>query len=202
MSRSRSARDRLPLFQRAHPALKRADALQRRGHDRRSRLGQALSHGRLLSPQPTLAMAAISGQAWWYHPTTPTTEITMDQEVAQRLATLEGALVEQNRQIGEQQRQIVDMANALNSLTEANNSSFEGLLTKEFKDMGTDVVQQTIINGLLARSDEATKRDVQASLQVAYEAFGEKIPDPHFLRQFEAAADAAFPGIRLEPAAD
>lgn len=126
----------------------------------------------------------------------------MDQEVAQRLATLEGALVEQNRQIGEQQRQIVDMANALNSLTEANNSSFEGLLTKEFKDMGTDVVQQTIINGLLARSDEATKRDVQASLQVAYEAFGEKIPDPHFLRQFEAAADAAFPGIRLEPAAD
>ncbi|MCU1181921.1 hypothetical protein JAK31_02625 [Stenotrophomonas maltophilia] len=126
----------------------------------------------------------------------------MDQEVAQRLAALEGALVEQNRQIGEQQRQIVDMANALNSLTEANNSSFEGLLTKEFKDMGTDVVQQTIINGLLARSDEATKRDVQAALQVAYEAFGEKIPDPHFLRQFEAAADAVFPGIRLVPAAD
>ncbi|ENE2730598.1 TPA: hypothetical protein UM350_004358 [Stenotrophomonas maltophilia] len=126
----------------------------------------------------------------------------MDQEVAQRLATLEGALVEQNRQIGEQQRQIVDMANALNSLTEANNSSFEDLLTKEYKDMGTDVVQQTIISGLLARADEATKRDVQASLQVAYEAFGEKIPDPNFLRQFEAAADAVFPGIRLVPAAD
>ncbi|OWQ68474.1 hypothetical protein [Stenotrophomonas maltophilia] len=126
----------------------------------------------------------------------------MDQEVAQRLAALEGALVEQNRQIIEQQRQIVDMANALNSLTEANNSSFEDILTKEYKDMGADVVQQTIITGLLARSDAATKRDVQASLQVAYEAFGEKIPDPRFLRQFEAAAEAVFPGIRLEPAAD
>lgn len=126
----------------------------------------------------------------------------MDQETVTRLAALEAALVEQSKQIIEQQRQILEMASKLNQLSEANTNSFAGMLAKEYTAMGSDVVHQTIITGLLARADAATRQHVEASLQIAYEAFAEKIPDPAFLEHFELAARSAFPDIQLEPAAN
>lgn len=126
----------------------------------------------------------------------------MDQDSTARLAALEAALVEQSKQIVEQQSQIVDMASRLNQLGEASTSSFAEMLAKEYTAMGSDVVHQTIINGLLARADEATRQYVEASLQIAYEAFSEKISDPAFLEHFGLAARSVFPDIRLEPAAN
>ncbi|QNG74283.1 hypothetical protein EIELFIGP_03123 [Stenotrophomonas maltophilia] len=50
MSRSRSGRGRLPLLQHAHPAFKRTNALQRRGHDGRRGGWQRVYPTALLMP--------------------------------------------------------------------------------------------------------------------------------------------------------
>ncbi|ASE52234.1 hypothetical protein VK66_20400 [Stenotrophomonas maltophilia] len=140
-----------------------------------------------------LAVAAISGQAWWYHPTTPTTEITM--EASTRLDTLERAVIA----LQTQNSQIVA---SLTDVTEAINIAFKDLYLSEQKKDGMWAAQRAIIESLLAHADAATRQYAQAKLQVAYEVWDAKNRDPEFLEEFAAAARSVFPDIRLEPAAE
>ncbi|CAM4281382.1 hypothetical protein CR156_06470 [Stenotrophomonas lactitubi] len=119
----------------------------------------------------------------------------MDQEIAQRLAGLEAAVV----QLNEQNARI---AGVIGNFANANHSSFQQLLLKEHMSGGMQAAQRTITDGLLANADQATRRNVEAGLQVAYEAFAAQGSDPAFLEQFLIAARSVFPGIELAPAAE
>ncbi|RIA19042.1 hypothetical protein DFO63_4160 [Stenotrophomonas sp. AG209] len=119
----------------------------------------------------------------------------MDQEIAQRLAGLEAA-------VGQLKVQNERMAGVINGFVEATHSSFQKLLVNEHMAGGTQAAQRTITDGLLANADQATRRNVEAGLQVAYEAFVAQGFDPAFLEQFVIAARSVFPGIELAPAAE
>ncbi|TGW16818.1 hypothetical protein E4417_16455 [Stenotrophomonas maltophilia] len=119
----------------------------------------------------------------------------MDQEIAQRFAGLEAAVVQLNEQHGR-------MAGVISNFANANHSSFQQLLLKEHMTNGMQAVQRTITDGLLANADQATRRNVEAGLQVAYEAFVAQGSDPAFLEQFVIAARSVLPDIELSPAAE
>lgn len=142
-----------------------------------------------------LAVPAISGQAWWYHPTTPTTEITMDQDTARRIDQLE-QIVTSLRQ------QSAGTASALNRLAESTTRSFANVVEKALVDDGAQMAERVIMTALLAGADGATRTNVQAALQVAYEAHSATNPHPLVLESFRTLADSVFPGIELASAAE